>query len=221
MLVIALSLFTSNTPFFGIISGVILIAYLFYVEYMGKNEISYSKNDTSELNETSLYMRIIEENYQKSRELWHDLNNHIVSMRSLVDNKEYADLEVYINSLSEKIADNAFPIKSGNIILDALIADKYRIAKKHGIFVEFESIDYRNIIEAEDLCVIVGNLFDNAIEGNVRSICNEDRYIKLRISSVSDSLIITLKNPLFHELVVKSGLPVYSQARFRPSWHGT
>jgi len=192
-------------PLPGIICGLILLVYLFYTEFSDKDEIKPGLPDTA--NENSLYIRTIEENYRKSRELWHDLNNHILSMRSLAENKKYDELEVYINSLSDKIAENAFPVKSGNIILDALIADKYHRAVKAGIYTEFELIDYRNTMEAEDLCVIAGNLFDNAIEENLRSPDKENRYIKVYISSIEDSLVIRFKNPLYHELTVKSGLP--------------
>jgi sensor histidine kinase regulating citrate/malate metabolism len=72
---------------------------------------------------------------------------------------------------------------------------------------EFESIDYRNTINEEDLCVIIGNLFDNAIEENLRSTDKDGRYIKLYIASKEDMLVIRTKNPLHHELNIKSGLP--------------
>jgi len=186
-----------------------LLAYLLYTEYSNKDEI-INEPPSQSTSENSLYIKTIEENYRKSRELWHDLNNHILSMRSLAENKRYDELEIYINSLSKKIADNAFPVKSGNIILDALIADKYHRAKKADIYVEFESINYQSTIDAEDLCVIVGNLFDNAIEENLRSpnnIDNNGRNIRLYISSIDNSFIIRLKNPLYHELNIKSGLP--------------
>ena len=205
IMVIAVSSCVHNTPLPGIICGIVLLAYLLYAEFSNKDKTALEQPQPTD--ENSLYLRTVEENYRKSRELWHDLNNHILSMRSLAENKKYDELEIYINSLSEKIADNAFPVKSGNIILDALIADKYHKARKADIFVEFESIDYRNAIGAEDLCVIVGNLFDNAIEENLRSSNKDGRHIKLYISSIDDSLVIRLKNPLCHELTVKSGLP--------------
>lgn len=206
LMVFAVSLCVYSIPLSGVICGIVFLVYLLYIEYSGKDEAE-NKNDTTTINENSLYLRTIEGNYRKSRELWHDLNNHILSMRSLAENKLHDELEIYINSLSEKIASNAFPIKSGNIVLDALIADKYQRARKAEIYLEFESIDYRNAINDEDLCVIIGNLFDNAIEENLRSIDKNERYIKLYISSKDDMLIIRLKNPLYHELSIKSGLP--------------
>jgi len=205
LMIISVSLCFYSTPLPGIVSGIILLVYLLYAEYSTKDEIKPDLPQST--NENSLYIRTIEENYRKSRELWHDLNNHILAMRSLSETKKYDELEDYINSLSEKIAGSAFPVKSGNIILDALIADKYHRAKKAEIYIEFESIDYRNTIDAEDLCVIVGNLFDNSIEENLRLPNKDDKFIKLYITSMDDILVIHFKNPLSHELTIKNGLP--------------
>jgi hypothetical protein len=201
----AVSLCAYAAPLVGIICGVILLIYLLYAEYSDKDEAK--NNSLPPSNENSLYLRTIEENYRKSRALWHDLNNHILSMRSLAETRQYGELEIYINSLSEKIAGSVFPIKSGNIVLDAIVADKYQRANRAGIYVEFESVNYKNAINDEDLCAVIGNLFDNSIEENLRSVDKGGRYIKLHIASIDDWLVIRLKNPLNQELAVKSGLP--------------
>jgi len=68
------------------------------------------------------------------------------------------------------------------------------------------------------LCVVIGNLFDNAIEENRRSTDKNGRYVKLYVSSADDTLVIRLKNPLYHELTIKSGLP--STAKPDAAHHG-
>lgn len=205
LMVTVISLCVYNTSLSGILCGTILLVYLLYLEYSREDEI---KNENpNPVNENSLYLKTVEENYRKSRALLHDFNNHIVAMRSLTERKQYDELEIYINSLSEKIASSVFPVKSRNIVLDALIADKYQRARRADIYIEFEKVDYRNAITNEDLCVIIGNLFDNAIEENLRSSDKDNRYIKLYISSIEDRLVIRFRNPLHHELIVKSGLP--------------
>jgi len=73
IMVVAVSLCIYDTPLTGIICGIILLAYLVFAEYSGKSEI---KAETPpQAGENGLYLRTIEENYRKSRELWHDLNN--------------------------------------------------------------------------------------------------------------------------------------------------
>lgn len=205
LLVIAVSVCVHANSITGIVCEIILLAFLLYSVRAGKTD--EKDNDAVKSNENSPYLRTIEENYRKLREIWHDLNNHILCMRSLAENRRYDELESYINLLSDKVSDNIFPVKSGNIILDALIADKYQKARKSGIYIEFEAVNYNAALDEGDLCTVLGNLFDNAIEENVRSKNNDNRYIKLYISSADDKVTIRLKNPLCHELTLKDGLP--------------
>lgn len=53
----------------------------------------------------------------------------------------------------------------------------------------------------------MGNLLDNAIEENEKCPDTAQRRISIGILSEEDSLHITVRNPLFHELKVKNGLP--------------
>jgi len=213
IIVITISLCVHTIPLIGIISELVLLVYLLRFEYSnikntGKSDVSVKQDNAAALlNENGVYLRTIEENYRKTRALWHDLNNHIICMRSLIEDKQYDELEIYVNALSEKIASGVFPVKSGNIVLDALMADKYQKARKADIYVEFENINYHNAIDAEDLGIIIGNLFDNAIEENLRSPNKETRFIKIYMTSIDDTLVIRFKNPLLHDLTVKSGLP--------------
>lgn len=63
-------------------------------------------------------------------------------------------------------------------------------------------------IDNEDLCTVAGNLLDNAIEENRKCRDGGRRRIFICISSGEDFLAVTVRNPLFHELKVKNGLPV-------------
>ena len=98
----------------------------------------------------------------------HDLNNHAVAMRALAVNGEYGELVQYIDAFSRKVKDNMFPVRSGSIVLDALLADKYHRAARLDIPVIFEGVRYAADFGNEDLCTVVGNLLDNAIEENGR-----------------------------------------------------
>jgi sensor histidine kinase regulating citrate/malate metabolism len=59
----------------------------------------------------------------------------------------------------------------------------------------------------EDLCVVLGNLLDNAIAENQHAPPGAERYIQLYIAPEEGALVIRLKNPLFRPLSVRGGLP--------------
>lgn len=203
----AVSLCVHSNPKTGLSCELLLLIYLLYSERNIRKKQQESESAAPAPGGNNLYLQTIEDSYRKNRALMHDLNNHAIAMHALAVSGEYGRLVEYIDTFSQKVKDNMFPVHSGNIVLDALLADKYHRAARHGILVLFERIRYSVSLANEDLCTIAGNLFDNAIEENLRCRDAAQRRISITILSDEDSLRITVRNPLFHELKLKNGLP--------------
>ena len=206
LLTILLSLCPHADPIPGLISEAIQLVYVVYRERREKAEPTESP-DTHIRKESDIYLKTIEESYRKNRALMHDLKNHIIVLRSLAERKEYDRLLAYTDSMADAVSENLFPVHSGNIVLDALLADKYHIARRNGIFVEFQTVCYNADLDSGDLCTVIGNLLDNAIAENLREPNPEARYISVVIRSADDDVTIRIRNPLFHVLKVQNGLP--------------
>lgn len=207
LLSIAVSLCVHANPAAGLFCEAFLLLYLLYCERNSGQEQETESQVGSTHRENDLYLQTIEESYRKNRALMHDLNNHAIAMHALAAGGEYEELIQYIDTFSQKVKDNMFPVRSGSIVLDALLADKYHWAARQNITVLFEGVRYSVDLKNEDLCVVVGNLFDNAIEENMKCRDVGRRKISIYISSAENSLCVTVRNPLFHELKVKNGLP--------------
>ena len=210
LLAAAVSFCFHADPAAGLACELALLIFCLYSEHMDRQREGRKAQERpgNAPGGQDLYLQTIEDSYRKNRALMHDLNNHAIAMRALADNGEYEELAQYIDTFSQKVRDNIFPVRSGSIVLDALLADKYRRAAGLDIPVVFEGVRYSAHIDNEDLCTVVGNLLDNAIEENGRCRDAGQRRISVRISSGEDSLSVTVRNPLFHELKVKNGLPV-------------
>lgn len=207
LLTVLLSLCFHDNPVLGLISEAILLLFVTYTEH-NENTTSDEKSETRPKRESDLYLKTIEDSYRKNRALMHDLKNHIIVLRSLAEKKEYDKLLDYTDSMAEKVSENLFPVHSGNIILDALLADKYHTARRNGIFVEFLSVRYNADFDSGDLCTVIGNLFDNAITENLNTTRTEERRISIFICATNEELTVEIKNPLFHALKIQNGLPV-------------
>lgn len=210
LLSLVVSLCRHRIPAAGLVCELALLTFLLYSEQAGRER---QRREAEERAQDStgghdMYLQTIEDSYRKNRALMHDLNNHAIAMRALAVNGEYGELVQYIDAFSRKVKDNMFPVRSGSIVLDALLADKYHRAARLDIPVIFEGIRYVADFGNEDLCTVVGNLLDNAIEENGKCRDAAKRRISVWISSEEDSLRVTVRNPLFHELKVKNGLPV-------------
>lgn len=209
LLAVAVSLCRHADPAAGLVCESILLLFVLYSDHAGREG---RRREAEELAEGTprrhdLYLQTIEDSYRKNRALMHDLNNHAIAMRALADNGEYGELSQYIDTFSQKVKAGMFPVRSGSIVLDALLADKYQRAAGLDIPILFEEIRYTVDLDNEDLCTIVGNLLDNAIQENRKCRDTAKRRISISISSREDSLRVRVRNPLFHELKVKNGLP--------------
>ena len=209
LLSIAVSLCIHSNPAVGLVGELFLLFYLLYSEGAGRKVQEREAEGVAGIkpDRNDVYLQTIEESYRKNRALMHDLNNHAIAMHALAANGEYEELIQYIDTFSHKVKDNMFPVRSGSVVLDALLADKYHRAARQDIPVLFEKVRYSSDLESEDLCTVIGNLFDNAIEENLKCRDTGQRRISICILSEEDSLHITVRNPLFHELKVKNGLP--------------
>lgn len=206
LLTILISLCFHSNPVPGLFCETVLLLYLLYREHQGK---ATEQEETAPVpgHNSAMYLKTIEDSYRKNRALMHDLKNHIIVLRSLAEQKEYDKLLEYTDSMTEKLSGNLFPVHSGNMVIDALLADKYHTARRKSISVEFLFVRCDANPDDGDLCTVIGNLFDNAIAENLKTEMPEDRWITVSIHTTEEEIIIELKNPLLHPLKIQNGLP--------------
>lgn len=142
-----------------------------------------------------------DESDKEIRKIWHDFNNHIscIDMLLQMDNTKRA--REYISDMkinSEKVN---FSIKTGNEIADAVINQKYMLAKKHNIeFTVNGFLGEEMGINAVDLCALMSNGLDNAIEASLKIKDNSLRKINIQMKPYKDYLLIEIVNAVGEEL---------------------
>ncbi|MFT4146795.1 MAG: GHKL domain-containing protein [Mobilitalea sp.] len=128
----------------------------------------------------------------KLRKLRHDMNNHFSIIKAFLFSKKYEDLEEYINSIYEDVELANELVLTSNKALSIMINTKKSIAKNKNI--EFSSMLLHsdiNILD-KDMCTLIGNLLDNAIEAAVNS--GGKKYIQLMIQRTEEGSIISCEN---------------------------
>ena len=92
--------------------------------------------------------------------------------------------------------------RSGNLVVDSLINYKYSLAQKERIDMKcYIFVPEEMVFAGADLCIILGNLIDNAMEA-VNSFLPGQRYIDVSITQIKDSLSIMVKNPYKGKLLL-------------------
>lgn len=129
------------------------------------------------------------------RRVRHDLKNQLLYLLELSINDEREKLNVVLEKMIKKEPfKQLIVINTGNTAVDVLINYKVGIARKYGIDCEVKVLIPSVIpFDDADLCIIIGNALDNAIEANLRANI-ENPYIKFHMKLDRNNLIIVVEN---------------------------
>ena len=95
----------------------------------------------------------------------HDYHNHLQSMKAYVEMGQYDKLQEYLGLLENDLDQVNQLCDSGNVNLDAILNSKISLAEKNGIRVDYKAACPANLTVSDiDLCALIGNLIDNAVE---------------------------------------------------------
>ncbi len=145
---------------------------------------------------------LLEENYKglsaaysANAKVYHDFNNHInVLYQFLIRSDSQSALE-YLDSISEPMKTLLEHTWTGNEVIDVIINSKLKKMQdyniKTNINVEFPN---NSDIMSSDICTILGNLLDNAIDACQRNQNKENKWINITIRIVNAMLIFKIEN---------------------------
>ncbi|MGL5716776.1 MAG: GHKL domain-containing protein [Paraclostridium sp.] len=181
------------------VSVVLLFSNLSLVSIIGRiikdNKIRADHEITKEkINMQYKYYLNLQESQEKTKKLYHDMNNHIICIQNIYGKHEIANK--YIEDINNQIkkCNSIFDTKS--IILDVILNEKKSICDENGInFVADINFSECGFIEITDICSIFSNMIDNAIEACLKiKDSNIDKEIKLRGTFVNRFFVIKCKN---------------------------
>ena len=179
----------------------LLVLCINFVLLLFRELLSRVQIDNKELKEQNqlIHQQIRNQNelnemYNCMRGLKHDLNNHFHAISGYLQLEEYQKAEEYIWRIAGEVADiEAY--HSGNEIVDAIMGSKTTLAKNEDISVDIElSIPEQLNIPEEHLTIVLGNLYDNAIDASLKILDVEKRYIKAKVKLHKENLLIYFEN---------------------------
>ena len=133
--------------------------------------------------------------YENMRGWRHDFHNHLQTSKGYLALDEYKQLKVYLDELEQDLKTVDTTVKSGNITIDAILNSKITLAESRHMKIITKAICRENMAVADiDLCVILGNLIDNAIDANDLIDDTEKRFIRIYIGRLKEQLYIHVTN---------------------------
>ena len=140
------------------------------------------------------HYREVENMYRQIRGWRHDYRNHIQVMKALAAKGDLAGIQAYLDELDTDLNTVDTVIKTGNAMADAILNSKISLAKSRRIPVQADAhIPVKLRMSELDLCVILGNLFDNAIEASL-ALPEDQRLIRVYMDMKGTQLYISFTN---------------------------
>ena len=160
----------------------------FFSKQIDKRIAAYQR----ELIET--HYREVENMYRQIRGWRHDYRNHIQMMKVLAANGDMDALKAYLDELDTDLNTVDTVVKTGNPMADAILNSKISLARSRNIPTQVDShIPGKLKMSELDLCCIIGNLFDNAMEASM-ALPEEKRLIRVYMEMKGTQLYISFTN---------------------------
>lgn len=184
-----------------IAAAAVLAALIFFAVRAAIKRYSEKKLESYQNDLLQKHYNEVENMYRQMRGWRHDYKNHIATMKVHLDNQKYDLLENYLNLLNNDLMTVDTVLKTGNVMVDAILNSKLSLARSKDISVDASAVVPEKLIVSDtDMCVIIGNLLDNAIEACCKFEEKEKRFIRVYIGVLKRQLYISVSNSVGGEI---------------------
>ena len=166
------------------------------------------------------YYKKIETIYNEFREFRHDFKNHLLCLRSLLAENEVSRACEYMDDIEQMSLTRKSTFDTGNIIVNALLSDKTEKAAQHHTKIQFSGYAPTVGITNADLCTILANAVDNAIEACAKDGSGQEKEIRIHSDFQQGYFFLKITNPVFERVEVRNGNQLRTTKTENPSMHG-
>ena len=183
------------------LSSVLIVGCIAYLvtKYLIASQRKRAMEKQLEL-ELNHYNNMVQKN-RDMRVFRHDFKNNLTSVRALISDGQYGEAEKYIDELYGRLDATKNAFSTGNHFADAILAEKSAAAAIWQTKLDFDGIIPADGIENIDLCTILANALDNAVEAS-KLVGNA----VISVHAVQDSAVfmLTVSNPTLHPVEIKN-----------------
>ena len=164
---------------------------IFAYEYKQQKELTEMK-----FNFQKEYYKLLEEHQQEIESLSHDIKKHVSAVTELYGNNFRTESEQYIIELNNRLNDVPKVLRTSDSVINTLIMNELSKAKKEKIEVRLDiNFSKAEKIDPIDLCILLGNTIDNAVEACLMLPVESERVIDLHILQDGCAILIDIINP--------------------------
>lgn len=137
----------------------------------------------------------VNEVYMTMRGWRHDYHNHMQKLKAHLAAGQIDDAKAYLNELEGDLDQIQVKYSTGNVSIDAILNSKLSIAEREQIEISCKAELGENISLPDiDLCVLLGNLVDNAVESCRKMAEGKRRFLRIYLCARKQTLYISVSN---------------------------
>ena len=132
---------------------------------------------------------------EELRRFRHDYRNHMIVVNAYLRSGRTDEASAYLAAISSHVDGVLNKIMTGNFVADAILNHKAVTAAEDAIALTFDGAIPGEGIANEDLCTILANLLDNAIEACRKLPATAERRIRVKGAGLNDTFLLHVENP--------------------------
>ena len=166
-------------------------------------EISLLEQEEHFLNR---YVEEVKTRYDETKSFRHDIRNHIAVVKNLLQSGKLEEAVSYMEDMDDMAEKMSFPCSTNNPVVDILVGNKLGIAKSMGSNVDCSLLlPYPCSLRDIDICIILSNALDNAIQAVKRLDAGMEKYIHVSGRIQGDFLMMEIENSFHRKGAFKKG----------------
>ncbi|MBD5543452.1 MAG: GHKL domain-containing protein [Lachnospiraceae bacterium] len=148
------------------------------------------------------YAKVVKQQYDEMKQMRHDMKQHYSVLENLLTQEKYSLMEEYLLKFIESIDKRENLIYINNEYINAILNRKISYAREQNIDVSLTSVQEFSGVDEMELCNLLGNLMDNAVEACER--VEGRRAIELSMSQDNEKIYVEIKNTIEESILKKN-----------------
>ncbi len=177
----------------------VIICVLFFIIRIFS--LTYQQNEIlRQFNEQKSFSEKMLKGDENLRRFRHDYRNHMIVINALLESGSTDRAREYINAMNADINHTLNKVSTGNFVADAIINNKSIIAAQSGNKISFSGQIPERGIDDSDICTILANALDNAIEATEK--LGTESTISVDAAVRQGNFILTITNPVIENVKI-------------------
>ena len=165
-------------------------------------------------------MKLMMETQESTRRERHEMRHHVALISEMLSAGQQERAGEYTRSLLEKVDALPSDSYSANPIINAIVGRYLNEARAAGIAVTADiRVKDRTVLEDDELCVLLTNMLENALEACMKMPVKSERFIRFKLRASKEHLTVTCENSMDHHDVIAPGTDL-SSSKSNAKYHG-